>query len=171
MQRVNLLTKISDRKRMKRIQKEFLVDSTPVIDRCDIRKTAQTFTPNRTFTYLSRLLFHVMWASAKITLINFADNAALTNGIQILYDGNPLFTEAIKENHDFAIYAYDSNIQSDNAAAPSHHLTSRLSFTKFTAGGIGLRLDGNHTFEIVTQDDLSAVGSGIFVTLEGWYVG
>ena len=163
----NPLKLSSRRKSLKKI-KEGLIEPIPVMAVIDFRKTAQKITVDKFFVYIHRVIWFIEQETNGIEFSKFANAAALTNGLQLLYDKIPLFDEPITTNGDFAKYAYDIDTKIDAAATKRTVLVSRLSFFKFTRNDLGLRMDGKHSLVLQINDDLSAVGLQLKATFQGW---
>lgn len=141
----------------------------PVLDVLDLKVAAQTIKPEQTFTFLSRCIFQISWAAATKVFTQFGADAALTNGINLTYIKHEILPDTLKDMNSFSLYAYDTRVDTDTGAAPSHIMSSRFSFWKFTHDSRGLRLSPYREFGIVLKDDLSSSNNAIIkVVLEGW---
>lgn len=136
----------------------------------DLKTTAKSFTTTKPFNKLRRLMLGFEWTAGSWSWPNFMGGSALTNGIIYKYDDRIFTPDPIVDNFGFTKYSFDGKplIDSD-AASKSVVYPGRLSFFKIVPGG--LDLTGNHKFEVITQDDMSAAGgtdSIIKLILEGW---
>lgn len=141
----------------------------PVIESLDLKVTAQDVQITLPFRWITRIIFSIHWAAATLLFSTFGVDAALTIGLQILYDEQPLLPSPIKTNNGFSDYSYDTRIDSDATAVKLRHLVSRLSFFKFTKGVKGLFIDSEKRFSIKVQDDLSGSSNSVIKCMvEGW---
>lgn len=141
----------------------------PVIEILNLKVAAGTIRPTQPFTFLTRVIAHIDWASADISFAKFGVDTALTNGIQFTYIDHNMLPQPIKKLDDFTLYAYDTRIDSDTQTTPAHHMSSRLSFFKFTLEGKGLIISPFHRFAVIVQDNLSgSSNTAIELVLQGW---
>lgn len=122
-----------------------------------------------------RIIIQKRWdtAAGKFLWTEFTAVAALTNGVQIIIDGQPLFPEAVKDNHDWKKYAYDTDIVIDGAETQIGLLTARLSVFKMLGNNYdGLMMDIHKDrrvkIKVKVQDDLSEVGTELKMIFQGW---
>lgn len=121
--------------------------------------------PQKNYKRISRIIFHLEWLAAQIIFTNFMAGSALTNGLNLLYEGRELLNVPIKTITGFSEYAYDTRVTQDGSGTKVNQLVSRLSFTKFT-NDQGLVIDSRRTFKFTVSDNLS--GTAIHVVVEGW---
>lgn len=144
----------------------------PVIETLDLRVTAQEIETTKYFTYLSRIIFIIEWASNSTFFSQFGGDAALTNGLQLSYRDRLLLdpTHTLKSINEFSHYMYDVRVDVDDTAVTKlRHMTGRLSFFKFTYDDLGLFISPDHKFRIIVQDDLSgSANTEILAILQGW---
>lgn len=142
----------------------------PIIEPLDLRLDG-SITPihvNQTedFTYITRIIFNLHWASNDLKWSDFGTLAGgLVNGTAISYD-NETLNDPVKIIHEFAHLAYDVEIKSDDKNPQINHLSSRLSFFKFVPIGLDMGENRNLTFSV--RDNLTAVCSLFLVSVEGW---
>ena len=152
----------------KREQRD-LTNAYPVIEEIDLMTTAKAIFLKKDFRFITRVIFNIEWTEVNYNWLKFGIDAALTNGIQLMYHGNFILPHGLVKNSDFGAIAYDTSLTIDNAAAKNALLQSRLSFFKFTHKGEGLRITNAKRFAIVVQDDLSgSLNNVIECYVQGW---
>lgn len=144
--------------------------SKPLFEKLDLAVTAQDVLLTKPFVFVERMLPHIDFNIATPDWSLFGETAALTNGLQLIYDKTLQWPMALKANHDFGELGYNVQIiPTSTGGAVARHLIGRISFDKFSP--FGYYLDGIHKLGIRIQDDLSSsANDAISVTFEGWTV-
>lgn len=151
-----------------RRRKQFPV---PVLEEVDLKVIVSVIPLKNRFDYISRIIWAVVFASNTVLYTSFGADPALTKGVQIKYIDNFLLPHGIKSNGEFSETSYDTRIDTDATGTKINYLTSRLSFTKFTKDGVGLKIDAWRNLFLVVQDDLSgSANTHIIATVEGWRI-
>lgn len=121
------------------------------------------------FSQITELVFHLDFSAAQVDMDLFGEDAALTNGIQVLYAGNIDIGCPIKSTDLMGQY-FDIVLlpTGTTAGAVNRHIYGRWPFWRHTAER-GLIIDQQRKLEIKIQDDLSGSGNDeIEVTAHGW---
>ena len=153
--------------------------SIPVVEVLDLNVSGNLTNPNIVsavydYTIITRVIWDLVFTTNTLDIDNFADDSALTNGVNVLYQDISLLDNSnITTNHDFAHATYDVNILSDEKNPKTRALSSRWSFDKFVGCECGgLLMDNDQTFSIYIQDDITALTtiSEYQITIEGYKV-
>ncbi|MHA2010529.1 MAG: hypothetical protein ACW980_24715 [Promethearchaeota archaeon] len=121
------------------------------------------------FDFVKRIIWNLDFATNAFETGKFADDTALTNGINIYYnDVSILDDDNITNNAKFSHTSYDIAIITSDKNPKERLLVSRWSFDKFTPEGLKINSDRTLAFHI--QDNISALASvDVFqVTIEGY---
>jgi hypothetical protein len=106
---------------------------------------------------INRLMFS-MDTTTRVTLQDFGDLTALTNGLVLQRsDGITRNTFNIKQNSDFVSLAYD--LQMFDATNPNENngLACRYTFNGQDKHGTALQLEPGDSLDLIIQDDLSGL--------------
>lgn len=162
---VLLLRRWHERRKEREAHPEAFVESI------DIRKTAQTFEFKTPFTAITRVGFCANFDGASVIWANFLDAAALTNGFYLKYN-NKKFHPAIKSSQCLhIIFSEHFSVLTDVAGTKTTAVSGFLDFKNIMKAQEGLRhKELDKKLEIVTQDDLSAVGNGIQILAYGYII-
>ena len=141
----------------------------PVIEEIDLKVTTREIPLTKSFKFVSRIIFHIEFATNTLEFTKFGIDTALTNGIQIKYLNELILPHGIHNNGEFSAIAYDTRIDTDATGTKINFLNSRFSFTRFTRDELGLKIDSRRQFFLVVQDDLSgSANTTIECYVEGW---
>lgn len=106
------------------------------------------------FSYISRVIFELVFTDNILEYTDFAGGAALTNGIEIMYNGAAI-SPAMKTNSDFGKVSYDVQVLTDeDAGTKTRILLCRVSFNRVLPRGLDVR--GNEAFGVKISDNLTA---------------
>lgn len=113
------------------------------------------------FEWISRVVWNLDFVSNQIIFTNFAAGSPLTNGIQVLHDGESILGNGeITKNHEFGHASFDVKVLSDEAGTKNRILLARWNIDAI-APPFGIRYISNESFQILISDDLTAPGLGI----------
>lgn len=106
------------------------------------------------FSYVSRIIFELAFTDNTLEYTDFAGGVALTNGIEIMYNGSAI-TPAMKTNGDFGKVSYDVQVLTDeDAGTKTRLLLCRVSFNKVVPRGLDVR--NGEAFGVKISDNLTA---------------
>ena len=145
---------------------------TPVIDVLDLRVNIGEVRPNKTFRYLRRMMFSIIFPANSVLFSKFGADAALTNGIKMIYKGEAVAPIGLKDMFSFSRLAYDMRIDTDETAVTKlNMMTARFSMWKVTRDEMGFYMGAGTDFHFKVQDNLSgSANTSIVVILQGWRI-
>jgi len=132
----------------------------PVVEVLDLAQNGTLATPyivnlTEDFLLVQRIIWHLHFATNTIDFDKFGDDTALTNGINLLYNGISLLNNVnITSNSHFAHESFDIQILSDDKNPKNNMLSSRLTFTKFVTDG--LYINNKRSLQFYIQDDMTS---------------
>lgn len=131
--------------------------------------TPVTLNLTKTFHVVQRLIWHIRWSGASVSWTNFAGDAALTNGLDVLVGGVSLLGETIKDNEQFFEYGYDVVVNSDGGGTPGRVLTARWSFFKSAPQGLW-HFDDEYKLQFKVSDNMTALTTPdeVVVVVQGY---
>lgn len=127
--------------------------------------------PVKPFVIIMRMNISLKWANAngQFSWIQFGDGTALSNGIELEYNGKLKFDSPVKDNHDWKKYAgIDTRATTDTksvGATKALTLASRISFFKWCPSGFDMR---EKDIALIINDNLSTGFIEGTVTFQGW---
>ncbi len=140
----------------------------PIFECASIRVTAQDIRLKQPFVKIGRMIATYEWDATTVDFAEFAGDAALTNGIQLIRNDREVLCFPIKKLFDHSLLSFDSRIEPDTKGVVKQiHFASRLSFHKFMGNEEGIDVT-EFPLIVRVQDDLSARGNSLAWMFEGW---
>lgn len=158
------------RNQRKKWETERWFPKLPQVEIIDLKTTEKTFTLIKPFNKVLRMLPAIRWTAGSWSWDLFGGGAALSPGIEMLYDDVTMTPEKIKDNFEMKKYWFDGEPKIDQDPASKQVVfPGRYSFNREVPKG--LDLTGRHKLELQNNQDMSALGgtdSVIKLIFKGW---